>query len=104
MLTLLALLLGIEVSLDLHPALRRAPRPRPAATCAIRVVAIRFHGEPGQRFVYAGETFEVPRDRSIELIAERRATTYRIGGRTLPIDTSAVDGFSIAQVVLPKSE
>jgi hypothetical protein len=102
MLTLaLALTLGINVELDLGALIRHHDQPAPSVTCGIKTVGYRFSGQPGQKFRYAGETWTVPTDGYIELIADARRTTYSYEGRSLPLEVWPMDQFSFRRVPLP---
>lgn len=95
---------GFVVELDLGPLLARTVgRFRHRNDCNIAIVGYRFRGEPGQQFVYAGETFTVDRDGAIELIADRRRTTFTLtrGGQQIEIE-SASDQFGFQEATLPE--
>ena len=96
-----ALTLGINVELDLGSLIRHHDRPAPKVTCGIKTVGYRFSGTPGQTFRYAGETWTVPNEGFIELIADARRTTYSYDGRTLPLEVWPLDQFSFRRVPLP---
>lgn len=98
-----ALTLGINVELDLRALVRHHDRRSPKVTCGIRTVGYRFMGQPGQQFRYAGDTWTVPADGYIELIADARRTTYSYEGRTLPLEVWPLDQFSFRRVPLPQT-
>ena len=79
-------------------------RKAPAVTCGIRTIGYRFVGAPGQKFRYAGENWTLPEEGWIELIADRRNTTYRIDNRTLPLADLPLDQFGFGEVQLPAAQ
>lgn len=91
------LTLSIEVNLSLTSLLRYAQQPR-GLVCGIATVGYRFHGLPGLKFVYANDEYEIPAEGVIELIADRRHTTYRIENRTLPLDVWPRDPFGFRDI------
>ncbi len=92
---------AISLEIDLG-ALFKAQRSRgPKVTCGIRTVGYRFSGKPGQSFRYAGDTYTIPAEGWIELIADRRNTTYRINNETLPLEGYPLNQFSFGEVPLP---
>jgi hypothetical protein len=94
--------LSLEIDLG---ALFKANRARaPKVTCGIRTVGYRFSGKPGQMFRYAGDTYTIPAEGWIELIADRRSTTYRINNETLPLEGFPLNQFSFGEVPLPESQ
>ncbi|HEX2122905.1 MAG TPA: hypothetical protein VHL59_14835 [Thermoanaerobaculia bacterium] len=106
MLSLAAIALTASINLEIDlGALVRAHRPQtPTVTCGIKTVGYRFEGRPGQEFRYAGDTYVVPEEGWIELIADRRSTTYRIHDRALPLDVWPLNQFGFREVPLPKTE
>ena len=98
----LALTAAINIEIDLNALLARGQRPTaPEVTCGITTVGYRFVGRPGQEFRYAGDTYRMPKEGAIELIADRRNTTYRINDRSLPLDVWPLDQFGFREVPLP---
>lgn len=92
------------VDLDLTPLIE-ALRQRPAygaTACGISTVGYRFVGEAGQRFRYAGDTYEIERDGATELIAARHRKTYAVEGRILPLEVWPRDQFGFREARLPK--
>jgi len=71
------------------------------ATCGIRTVGYRFSGKPGQKFRYAGDTYTIPEEGWIELIADRRKTTYRVNNTSLPLGGAPLNQFGFGEVELP---
>ncbi len=106
MVLLAAILTGsINLEIDLTALVRRANQPQsPAVTCNISTVGYRFSGKPGQEFRYAGETWVVPAEGSIELIAHPRRNTYTIEGKTLPLDGWPRNQFGFREVPLPSAD
>jgi hypothetical protein len=97
-----ALTASINVEIDLSALVRRGKAQEPVVSCGIETVGYRFVGKPGQQFRYAGETYTVPGEGSIELIAtRRRTTTYAYEGRSLPLDVWPRDQFGLREVPLP---
>jgi hypothetical protein len=97
---ILAAVLTASINLDLTSLIRHA-RKEPVVTCGIVTVGYRFRGKPGQEFRYAGDTYEIPEEGWVELIADRRRTTYAIRGRSLPLDVWPRDPFGFRDVPLP---
>lgn len=92
---------SIQIDLDLTALSRRSKTTEPAAVCNISTVGYRFRGKPGQEFRYAGDTYVIPAEGWVELIAERRRTTYAFNGQTLPIADAPRDPFGFRDVPLP---
>jgi hypothetical protein len=93
---------SINVEIDLGALFRRANKVQsPAVTCGISTVGYRFVGKPGQEFRYAGDTYTVPIEGSIELIASPRRKTYAVKGRSLPLEVWPRDQFGFREVPLP---
>ncbi len=92
---------SMNVDLNLATLIRKSQVKDPAVTCGIVTVGYRFRGKPGQEFRYAGDTYEVPREGWVELIADRRRTTYAINDRTLPLDVWPRDPFGFRDIPLP---
>jgi len=106
MLVLAAVLTAaINIDIDLTALLRRSqPKQDPVVTCNIHTVGYRFRGKAGQEFRYAGDTYTVPGEGAIELIADRRKTSYSYEGRSLPLDVWPRDQFGFRDIPLPSSE
>lgn len=96
-----ALTASINVDIDLTALIRRGQQNAPKATCNISTVGYRFRGTPGQQFRYAGDTYEIPAEGWVELIADARRTTYAISGQSLPLDVWPRDQFGFREVPLP---
>ncbi len=94
---------SITVDLDLVSLIRRTQLKEPAVTCGIVTVGYRFRGKPGQEFRYAGDTYEIPKEGWVELIADRRRTTYAIHGRSLPLEVWPRDPFGFRDIPLPST-
>ncbi|HYO76129.1 MAG TPA: hypothetical protein VE010_06660 [Thermoanaerobaculia bacterium] len=92
---------SINIDIDLTSLVRRANQAQPKATCNISTVGYRFRGKPGQEFRYAGDTYEIPAEGWVELIADRRRTSYGFNGQTLTIADSPRDPFGFRDVTLP---
>lgn len=91
---------SISVNIDLSGLMRRANQA-PKATCNIATVGYRFRGTPGQEFRYAGDSYRIPAEGWVELIADRRRTTFAVEGHTLSIADSPRDPFGFRDVTLP---
>jgi hypothetical protein len=91
---------SISVDIDLSGLIRRASQA-PKATCNISTVGYRFRGKPGQEFRYAGDTYRIPAEGWVELIADRRRTTFAVGAQTFPIVETPRDPFGFRDVTLP---
>lgn len=100
---ILAAVLTASINLDLTMLIRRS-RQEPVVTCGIVTVGYRFRGKPGQEFRYAGDTYEIPEEGWVELIADRRRTTYAIRGRSLPLDVWPRDPFGFRDIPLPSPD
>jgi hypothetical protein len=99
-----ALTASLSLELDLTRLIRGA-QADPKVTSGITTVGYRFRGKPGQSFRYAGETWEIPREGWIELIADKRRTSYAFAGRTISIDESTPrDPFGFREVALPTTD
>ena len=92
---------AISVDIDLSRLVRKGQAASPQVTCGITTVGYRFRGRAGQQFRYAGDTYTVPAEGTIELIADRRRTTYATEGRTLPLDVWPRDPFGFRDIPLP---
>ena len=97
-----ALTASLNIEIDLGALVRRGAKAQaPAVTCNIATVGYRFVGKAGQQFRYAGDTYTVPEDGTIELIAHPRRATYAINGRSLPLEVWPRDQFGFREVPLP---
>ena len=97
-----ALTASLNVEIDLGALVRRAHAVEARnVTCGISTVGYRFVGQPGQEFRYAGDTYVVPSEGSVELIASPRRTTYAVAGRSLPLEVWPKDQFGFREVPLP---
>ena len=106
MLLAAALTLGINLEIDLGRLLNHyQKRKDPEVTCGIKVVGYHIVGRPGQKFGYARQTFTIPPEGFVEVIALPRVTHYVVGDRKLPLEdgASALDGFSLRWIRLPDS-
>jgi len=92
---------SMNINLDLTALVRRGQATEPSVTCGIVTVGYRFRGKAGQEFRYAGDTYQIPDDGVVELIADKRRTTYAIGGRSLPLDVWPRDPFGFRDIPLP---
>jgi hypothetical protein len=104
MLAAAVLTASIHVDLDLSRLIHRAQTAAPQATCGITTVGYRFRGKPGQQFRYAGDSYSVPPEGWVELIADRKRSTYAIEGRTLPLDVWPRDQFGFRDIPLPSPD
>jgi hypothetical protein len=95
---------GISIEFDLTALLQRIRHESPGVTCGISTVGYRFIGRTGQRFRYSGETFIVPGEGWVELIADPRRKSYAFEGRTIDIEASPADPFGFRDVQLPVPE
>jgi hypothetical protein len=93
---------SIGINIDLSGLIAGARKAEPEVTCGIHTVGYRFVGTPGQEFRYAGDSYTIPSEGSVELIADRRRTTYAIHGHSLPLDVWPRDQFGFREVPLPK--
>jgi hypothetical protein len=92
---------SIGINIDLSGLIRRAQKAEPVVTCGIYTVGYRFRGTPGQTFRYAGDSYTVPAEGWIELIADKHRTTYAINGHSLPLDVWPRDQFGFRDVPMP---
>ena len=104
-----ALTLGINLEIDLGSLVNRQ-KPQSAsvaagtATCNIKVVGYHFRGRPGQQFRYARQTFTIPAEGFVEVIALPKLTTYTAEGQTLPLENGdPMDAFSLRWITLPET-
>lgn len=95
---------SINIDIDLTSLLHRANKAEPKVTCGISTVGYRFRGTPGQEFRYAGDTYEIPAEGWVELLADKRRVSYAVNGQTLPIVETPRDPFGFRDVVLPTSD
>lgn len=101
-LTAAFLIASINVEIDLGALFkRRKPVQATTVTCSIATVGYRFFGQAGQEFRYAGVTYKMPAEGSIELIATPRRTTYAYRGRSLPLEVWPYNQFGFREVPLP---
>lgn len=93
---------ALSIQIDVASLFKRnaTPPEPPRAVCNIKTVSYRFVGTPGTAFKYDGETYRVPANGSIELIAGRREAEYEIGGKRLPLDVWPIDAFGSRTVPL----
>jgi hypothetical protein len=95
---------SLDLQIDLTKLIRRADNAQVRGlTCGIKTVGYRFVGKPGQSFRYAGDTYTVPEEGAIELIASRRHDTYKYADKALPLEVWPMDPFGFRIVPLPKS-
>lgn len=95
---------SVAVEIDLSKLFSRSARPEvQGLKCGIKTVGYRFVGKPGQTFRYAGDTYEIPREGWVELIADGGPDTYSISGRKLPVDGEPLDPFGFRAVKLPEA-
>jgi hypothetical protein len=99
-----ALTASISVDIDLTSLIRHARQSEPKATCNINTVGYRFRGTPGQEFRYAGDTYQIPAEGWVELIADRRRTSFAVSGKTFPIVDNPRDPFGFRDVTLPSND
>jgi hypothetical protein len=94
---------SVAVEIDLSKLFHRAAKTQvQGLTCGITTVGYRFVGRPGQKFRYAGDVYEIPSEGSIELVADGGPDTYRMSGRTLPLNVWPLDQFGFREVPLAK--
>jgi len=93
---------ALSLEVDLGSLIKALRHKGPRVTCGIRTVGYRFSGQPGQQFRYAGENFTIPEEGWIELIADKKHTTYRIQDQTLPLESWPLNQFGFGEVPLPK--
>ena len=101
MLLAAALTAAIHLEVDLGSLLKANRVKSPTVTCGIKTVGYRFSGQPGQTFRYAGDSYTIPEEGWIELIADPHKTSYRIGDRSLPLEVWPYNQFSFREVPLP---
>jgi hypothetical protein len=95
---------AITLEIDLGGLLRAHRVQEPKVTCGIRTVGYRFEGKPGQQFRYAGDSYTIPDEGWIELIADKKHTSYRINDATLAIDGAPLNQFGFGEVTLPSPQ
>jgi len=99
-----ALTAAISLEIDLGALINAHRVKSPTVTCGIRTVGYRFAGKPGQTFRYAGDSYTIPEEGWIELIADRRKTTYRINNQTVSLESAPLNQFSFGEVELPNPQ
>jgi hypothetical protein len=92
---------ALSLEIDLGSLLKAHRVREPKVTCGIHTVGYRFSGKPGQTFRYAGDTYTIPQEGWIELIADRDKTTARVNNTTLPLDGYPLNQFGFGEVPLP---
>ena len=105
-LTAAVLALGLNIELDLGALFKHYQKvPGSDAVCGIKVVGYHIAGKPGQQFRYARETFEIPAEGYVEVIALPRVKHFTFEGRKLALDggNGAMDAFSFRWIDLPAS-
>ena len=95
---------SINIDIDLTDLIRRHTEKQPKVTCGISTVGYRFVGKPGQEFRYAGDTYQVPSEGFVELIADKHRTSYTYSGKTLELDSWPKNQFGFREVSLPSSD
>jgi hypothetical protein len=98
------LIAGLNVEIDLSVLFRRRNARTPTnLVCGIKVVGYHVVGQPGQQFGYGGETFTIPREGFVEIIADPRLRHYVVEGRERLLHAEAwpVDGFGFRWITLP---
>jgi hypothetical protein len=92
---------ALSLEIDLGSLLKAHRVREPKVTCGIHTVGYRFSGKPGQKFRYAGDTYTIPEEGWIELIADRGNTTMRVNNATLPLDGYPLNQFGFGEVPVP---
>jgi hypothetical protein len=95
---------AISLEIDLGALISAHRVKSPTVTCGIRTVGYRFTGKPGQTFRYAGDTYAIPEEGWVELIADRRKTTYRVDNRSVSIAEAPLNQFGFGEVELPNPQ
>lgn len=95
---------SINIDIDLTALLSRTAQRDPQVTCGISTVGYKFVGKPGQQFRYAGDIYQMPAEGWVELIADKRRTTYSIDGRSLPLEIWPTNQFGFREVPLPSPD
>ena len=101
-----AAVLTLSIEIDLSGLLRRYSPDSPAGiTCGIKVVGYRIIGRPGQKFGYERETFTIPAEGFVEVVALPRVKHYTFAGRKHQLEDAAgpLDPFSFRWINLPAS-
>src|SRR5262245_36081094 len=98
-----ALTAAINVEIDLGSLIHRTAVKTPEVTCGISTVGYRFVGKAGQEFRYAGDTYQVPADGFVELIADKNRTSYSYEGKSLPLEVWPKNQFGFREVPLPSA-
>ena len=95
-------LLAIHLTFDIgsKPAGSRSSKP-PIVTCHKGAVSYKFMGTPGTKFTYAGDSYTLPIEGWIELIAAPKAPDYVLAGIKLPVDVGPLDAFGTRTVQVP---
>lgn len=100
------LAVGLSIDIDLGVLFRQYKKmPGSEAVCGIKVVGYHIAGTPGQQFDYARETFTIPAEGYIEVIAAPRVKHFTFEGKRLPLDGDGpLDAFSFLYINLPLSQ
>jgi len=104
MILAVALTAAISLEIDLGALISAHRVKSPTVTCGIRTVGYRFAGKPGQTFRYAGDSYTIPGEGWVELIADRRNTTYRIDNHSVSLEKAPLNQFGFGEVELPNSQ
>lgn len=99
-----ALTAAIQLDLDVASITRRAEKSSSTVSCNIKTVGYRFRGTPGQSFRYAGDTYEIPAEGSVELLADKKNRSYTIANRSLPLEVWPHDSFGFREIPLPTAD
>ena len=73
---------------------------RVAQICSVRIVGFKFIGVEGQKFELGSESYTIEKSGFVELISEGE-TTFRYGGKVLPLTVWPKNGFGFLEVPLP---
>ena len=70
------------------------------ATCGIKVVSLKFVGNAGTQLVYGNRSVVIPQHGAIELVAQKDQNTFKVAGKSFPINVTTADEFGTATVEL----
>ena len=96
-----AALLAIHLTFDLGPKGASHSNRPPVVTCHKGAVSYKFVGTPGTTFMYAGDSYTIPIEGWIELVADAHASDYVLAGNRLPVDVGPMDEFGARTVNVP---
>ena len=98
--------LMLAITLRWHlPHQTRHPNPQVTAVCLRdATVALHFYGTPGVELEYSGERFTISNRGYVDILYDRRYTTYHVNGVELPVLVWPIDAFGFRGVPVPSTQ